>query len=211
VTGANASLTILRVGWPSGKAGNVFSCPRPCEDFVVERHDTRREHPHGTEDHSNKSTEMPSLTSVVDSPGRIQRAFAYCEDLTRNHYENFPVASRCVPRHLRPHLCSIYAFSRTADDFADEASLTPSERLHNLDEWGRKLDQCFEGHADDPVFIALAQTARRFGIPKKPFLDLLTAFRYDVTQTRFETFKDLQHYCEFSANPVGRLVLHLFV
>jgi phytoene synthase len=105
---------------------------------------------------------------------------------------------------------SIYAFARTADDFADEASLTPNERLERLDEWGRNLDECFAGRAEGPVFIALAETVRRLGIPREPFHDLLTAFRMDVRQSRFGTFSDLLQYCAFSANPVGRLVLHVF-
>ena len=153
---------------------------------------------------------MPLRSTGGDPQDSVEQAFAYCEGVTRNHYENFPVASRFIPLHLRPHVYSIYAFARTADDFADEASLTPSERLHKLDEWGQSLDECFAGRAQSPVFIALAETTRRLNIPKKPFQDLLTAFRIDVRQNRFETFQDLLRYCEFSANPVGRLVLHVF-
>jgi len=153
---------------------------------------------------------MTLSSAGADPSDSVEQAFAYCEGVTRNHYENFPVASRFIPHHLRPHVYSIYAFARTADDFADEASLTPSERLQRLDEWGQNLDQCFAGHAQGPVFIALAETTRRLGIPKKPFHDLLTAFRMDVRQNRFGTFQDLLQYCELSANPVGRLVLHVF-
>lgn len=130
--------------------------------------------------------------------------------MARNHYENFPVASLLIPGEKRPYIYAIYAFARAADDFADEGSLTPAERLQKLDAWEEKLNFCFEGYADDPVFIALSETATRLQLSKQPFVDLLTAFRMDVTTTRFATFHDLLYYCKHSANPVGRLVLQVF-
>jgi squalene synthase HpnC len=140
----------------------------------------------------------------------IAGAFDYCERLTRNHYENFPVASLFIPRDRRPYVCAVYAFARTADDFADEGSEPPEARLRNLDEWQAKLDAAYDGKADHPVFIAIAETASRTGVPKSLLSDLLTAFRMDVTKTRFSAFDELLHYCTFSANPVGRIVLHIF-
>ncbi|MBK7597243.1 MAG: squalene/phytoene synthase family protein [Acidobacteria bacterium] len=83
--------------------------------------------------------------------------------MARNHYENFPVGSMLVPRSRRKHVYSIYAFARTADDFADEGyekGIDEAERLANLDEWERELESCYQGRADNPIFIALAQTAR---------------------------------------------------
>ena len=140
----------------------------------------------------------------------VADAFAYCERMAMRHYENFPVASIFLPRSLRPSVCAIYAFARTADDYADEGSSPPEVRLEKLSEWGRMLDDSYRGRADHPVFIALAETAAKTGIPKQLLADLLTAFRMDVTKTRFQDFVDLEAYCRFSANPVGRLVLHLF-
>ena len=140
----------------------------------------------------------------------IRKAFEYCENITRSHYENFPVASLFIPKERRPFICSIYAFARTADDIADEGSLTAEDRLRRLDEWQGKLDDCFAGNAEHPIFIALAETVARTGIPRDPLADLLTAFRLDVTKNRFDAFTELLHYCEFSANPVGKLVLYIF-
>lgn len=140
----------------------------------------------------------------------IEQAFRHCEKIARDHYENFPVASLFIPKALRPSVAAIYAFARTADDFADEGTFEPSERLQKLNDWRRQLDECYAGKAVHPIFIALAEVSRRRNIPKQLLADLLTAFTMDVTITRYRTFDDLLHYCRHSANPVGRLVLHLF-
>jgi squalene synthase HpnC len=140
----------------------------------------------------------------------IAGAFAWCERLTRTHYENFPVASLFIPRDKRPYVCAVYAFARTADDFADEGDDPPEERLRKLDEWQKKLDASYEGTADHPVFVALAETASRTGIPKSLFSDLLAAFRLDVTKVRYASTAELLQYCMFSANPVGRIILQIF-
>ena len=142
-------------------------------------------------------------------PVSLQDAFAHCEALTRAHYENFPVGSRLIPKALRPHVCSIYAFARTADDFADEPGMEDAERLIRLDEWEERLHACLtDPHG--PIFTALAETIRRCDIPTDPLRDLLRAFRMDVTTPRHGAFDDLLAYCRYSAMPVGRLVLHLF-
>lgn len=151
-----------------------------------------------------KSVRMPRTSPSVPE------AFAYCEKITRRHYENFPVASLFLPREKRPYICAVYAFARTADDYADEGTRTHAERLYLLDEWEKKLDAAYEGRPDGPVFVAIAETAARTGIPKNALADLLEAFRMDVTNNSFNTFDDLLRYCRHSANPVGRLVLHIF-
>lgn len=152
------------------------------------------------------------LSSHITPPssGDLRDAYRHCEELARRHYENFPVASLFLPRTKRPFLWSIYAFARTADDFADEGSLPPEERLRRLDDWQARLERCMCGDADDPVFLALGDTLRRTGAPHGLLADLLTAFRMDVTVRRYHTFSDLLQYCRYSANPVGRLVLHVF-
>jgi len=85
-------------------------------------------------------------------------AFAYCSEITEAHYENFPVASIFLPQEKRPYVQAIYAFSRIADDFADEFQLAKEDRLAKLNDWENKLKQCYEGYADHPVFIALRET-----------------------------------------------------
>jgi phytoene synthase len=154
--------------------------------------------------------DAPLTLKSTRSASEVSRAFHHCEEITRRHYENFPVASFLVPREKRQFIASIYAFARAADDFADEGDAPPTERLRMIDEWERKLEMCYNGEADDPVFIALGETVARHAIPRQLLKDLLTAFRMDVTLQRFPTFSDLLFYCKHSANPVGRLVLHIF-
>ena len=142
-------------------------------------------------------------------PDDLTSAFAHCARITNAHYENFPVASWLLPGNIRPHVYSIYAFARTADDYADEPGMTQEERLEKLDEWKRMLDTC-QKTPDHPVFAALAHTIWTFDLPATLFNDLLSAFRQDVLQSRHQTFADLIAYSKCSANPVGRLILTLF-
>jgi len=134
--------------------------------------------------------------------------------MARAHYENFPVGSLLAPKDRRKHVYSIYAFARTADDFADESyetgELTEAWRLAALDDWERKLEDCYQGRADHPVFIALAETVRELRLPIQLFRDLLSAFKQDVIKRRYEDFDEVLDYCARSANPVGRLILLLF-
>lgn len=137
-------------------------------------------------------------------------AFAICEAIAREHYENFPVASLLIPSPSRRFIAAVYAFARTADDFADEGGRSPEERLRLLEEWGGKLRACYRGEADHPVFVALRATVRATQLPEDHLHRLLRAFRRDVVGGRYTTFEDLLGYCRDSANPVGRIVLHLF-
>lgn len=132
----------------------------------------------------------------------------YCRQLARQHYENFTVVSRFVPRKVRQHFCNIYAWCRWADDLADEA-FSPQQSLMLLDWWERELTACYSGKPHHPVLVALRTTILEFAIPPEPFLDLLVAFRQDQQVRRYETFEELLNYCRYSANPVGRLVLYL--
>ncbi len=137
---------------------------------------------------------------------RLDEAYAWCGKLARSHYENFTIASWLMPAAMRKHMHAIYAYARIADDFADE-----EHDLKKLDDWERQLDLAYAGAPRHPVFVALADTARKYDIPRGPFADLLTAFRSDVDFKGFETMDELLGgYCAYSANPVGRLVLYLF-
>jgi squalene synthase HpnC len=127
------------------------------------------------------------------------------------HYENFPVASRLVPAHLRPAVVAIYRFARSADDLADEGDATPAERLAALAQFRSQLDVIASGATPaDPLFAPLAATISRHNLPLVPFYDLLSAFSQDVTTTRYPTEDLLLDYCARSANPVGRLMLALY-
>lgn len=141
----------------------------------------------------------------------VVRAYRYCRWLTARHDENFPVASWLIPSAMRSHVAAIYAFARTADDFADETPQDPRGALADLAAWGRALDKAVGGRPDHPIFIALADTIRRYDLPPQLLHDLLTAFTRDVTVTRYATWDALLNdYCRYSANPIGRLVLYLF-
>ncbi len=143
-------------------------------------------------------------------PAALTEAFAHCEQLARAHYENFPVGSLLIPKAKRQHVYSIYAFARTADDFADEGDCEPVIRLRQLDEWQTQLDACYEGRATHPIFIALAHTVKELQLEKSLLSDLLSAFKQDVVKRRYANFAEVLDYCTRSANPVGRLILRLF-
>ncbi len=140
----------------------------------------------------------------------LASAYAHCWRIATAHYENFTVGSWLLPRRLRRPLAAIYAFARTADDFADEGERPAAARLADLDDWEVQLNACYVGRATHPIFIALADTAQRFAIPIEPFRRLLDAFRQDACFRPFATFADLRDYCRRSADPVGHLVLALF-
>ncbi|VVM05301.1 15-cis-phytoene synthase [Methylacidimicrobium cyclopophantes] len=145
----------------------------------------------------------------------LETAYAACRRIAR-HYENFPVGLLISPP-LRPHIHAIYAFARLADDIADEgydgspAGPIPPERtvpgrlaaLRHFEEALRNPEDA----AEEPVFVALHDTIRRFDLPIQLFLDLLSAFAQDVEKRRYASFAEVSDYCRRSANPIGRLVL----
>ncbi len=150
---------------------------------------------------------LPPEYRIPERTPSLEEARAYCQRLAESHYENFHVASWFLPKRLRPHFHSIYAYCRISDDLGDEVG-DRDQSLALLDLWGEELDACYRGQARHPVFVALADTIRACDIPKEPFVDLLVAFRQDQTVTRFATMDEVLAYCRYSANPVGRLVLY---
>lgn len=138
------------------------------------------------------------------------QAYRACTALARAHYENFPVASRLLPRRMRGAVAAIYVFARRADDHADEGMAPAAERLSALQRMEDDLAATCAGNPpDDPLWRALLDTLERFDLPVEPFLDLLTAFRQDVTHDRYADFDEILAYCQHSANPIGRLMLML--
>jgi squalene synthase HpnC len=122
-----------------------------------------------------------------------------------SHYENFPVASLLLPAPLRGPVEIIYRFARSADDIADEGDDRPQMRLEKLNDYRVQL-----AAASTPLFRDVEKIIREHGLPVQLFADLLDAFSQDVTQKRYDDFPQLMEYCRRSANPVGRLLLHLF-
>lgn len=131
-----------------------------------------------------------------------------------DHYENFPVASVLCPPAIRPAVKAIYWFARTADDLADEGDASTTQRLADLAEYRISLNQAVAGDESSGrwghVFSALQAAVRRYALPLKPFEDLLSAFEQDTVQDRYATRAELLDYCTRSANPIGRLLLHLY-
>ncbi len=121
------------------------------------------------------------------------------------HYENFPVASLLLPAPLREPVAIIYRFARRADDIADEGDDPPERRLAKLDDLRKQLDV-----PSDPALHEVARVARQHGLPLQLFRDMLDAFSQDVVKGRYADFAQVFDYCRRSANPVGRLLLHLF-
>jgi hydroxysqualene synthase len=168
------------------------------------------------------------VTPPAPEGSDLAEAYAFCERLAREHYENFPVASRLLPAAMRPHIAAIYAYARIADDIADEPGLPDDERLRLLDEWeshlGSSQGQTGVRPGSDqgqtrvrprsdpgltPVVRALHHTIERCDLPVQLFHDLISAFRQDVTVHRYDTWDKVLDYCRRSANPVGRLVLRV--
>ena len=138
----------------------------------------------------------------------LKAAEEYTAQLAKRHYENFTVATYLLPAKLRQHFYNIYAYCRWADDLGDEIG-DPAKSLELLDWWRDELRQCYAGDATHPVFVALRNTIKSFDIPISPFSDLVTAFCQDQTVRRYATWDGVLGYCQYSANPVGRLVLYL--
>lgn len=147
----------------------------------------------------------------------IDDAYATCLRIARDHYENFPVASWLLPARMRPHVAAVYAFARTADDFADEDGYSVDERHRRLDDWLARLRAAAGSAAappagatdEDRIFAALGRTVRACDLPVGLLEDLVSAFRQDITVHRYRDWDQLLEYCRRSANPVGRLVLRI--
>ena len=131
-----------------------------------------------------------------------------------NHYENFPVASLLCPPKFRPAVVAIYWFARTADDLADEGDAPPHTRLADLAAYRADLSACVLGLPSSPrwtgVFSRLQPVIKQYALPEALLTDLLSAFEQDVQKTRYASQAELLDYCRRSANPVGRLLLHLY-
>ena len=130
-----------------------------------------------------------------------------------DHYENFPVASFLCPPALRPAIMAIYWFARTADDLADEGDALPAQRLADLADYRADLAACLAGQASGrwpQVFSRLQPVIAQFALPIDLLTDLLSAFEQDVVKTRYASQTELLDYCRRSANPIGRLLLHLY-
>jgi squalene synthase HpnC len=150
----------------------------------------------------------PAEYALPEVRPSVEEARAWCRHLATTHYENFHVATWFLPRRVRPHFESIYAFSRVADDLGDEVADTETA-LRLLGDWREMLAECYARplHSIHPVFVALRETIEATGVPEELFADLIAAFEQDQRVTHHESMDSLIAYSSYSANPVGRLVL----
>jgi len=139
----------------------------------------------------------------------IKQGEAISRKLTLGHYENFTVATWFLPKRLKQDLFNIYAYCRIADDAVDETSGS-AEASATLDQWESLLDAAACGAVTDPLFCAIGDTIQRRNLSLEPFRNLLSAFRLDLSKTRYDTWNDLREYTRLSADPVGRIVLELY-
>ncbi len=149
--------------------------------------------------------------TIAGEPSRTasaatEAAYEWCRTYARAHDENFSVVTWFLPKEVRPHFFSLYAFCRWTDDLGDEAE---GDRLALLDAWERELRACYDGVRTSPLYVALGATIDRFDVPAEPFLRLIDANRMDQRITSFETYEELLRYCVHSAAPVGRMVLYV--
>lgn len=164
---------------------------------------------------SQKSKQSHILQALAAILSNTSTSILKILNMSINHYENFPVASKLLPKRLRSAVSAIYAFARTADDFADEGNILPSTRLDLLNDFEKQLDaikhqSTYPQNVHTTLFEHLQKIIFLHELPITPFYDLLSAFKQDVVVSRYQTFADLQNYCQRSANPVGRLMLHLY-
>ena len=150
----------------------------------------------------------PALAVPLPPSLEIEACYRYCEALCRARHHNYPVGSMFARSELRKHIFALFAFARVADDFADEAAYE-GRRARELDRWEEQLHAAYRGHADHPVFIALADTVDKFALPITEFTELLSGFRTDLERRRYATFDELLSYTRQAAEPVGRLLMYI--
>jgi squalene synthase HpnC len=148
------------------------------------------------------------VESLTEQLASLRHAESLTAALAGIHYENFLVASMLLPRRLRQPFFNFYAFCRIADDLADE-SPSPAIATQRLAAFRQQLDCATQGSPISNLFLALGKTIQEFQLPTEPFHNLLDAFEQDQTKVRYQDFDELLHYCQRSANPVGRIVLEM--
>src|SRR4029077_9125758 len=150
----------------------------------------------------------PSLAVPLPATLELTGFYRYCEALVHSKHHNYPVGSMFARSHLRKHIFALFAFARVADDFADEAAYE-GRRARELDRWEEQLHAAYRGHAEHPVFVALADTVDKFALPITEFTELLSGFRTDLERRRYATFSELRSYTRQAAEPIGRLLLYI--
>lgn len=150
---------------------------------------------------------MP-VTLAVHDLNDLDACYRYCRDVTHRYGPNFSIGFRFLPQAKRNAVYATYAFCRFADDIADEATKADPARL--LGAWERSLERCYDGYADHPILVALADAIERFPIRASSFQRLIEGCRMDLTVARYETFDDLLVYCDRVATTISEMSLAIF-
>jgi squalene synthase HpnC len=140
----------------------------------------------------------------------LDGAYSQALNFARAHYENFPIVSILIPKDLRKHIAIVYWFARTADDIADEGNASEESRLEKMNEFESNIKRSLDGDARSGFEKALLNTVDNKKLTKDNFFDLISAFKQDIIKSRYADFNEILHYCNRSANPVGRIILELF-
>jgi squalene synthase HpnC len=150
---------------------------------------------------------LPEYLTPLERPS-LAEAQVWCRQLATSHYENFHVDTFFLPREVKPHFESVYAYCRVADDLGDEVA-DPTVATRLLHAWLSMLDECYDNpeRSLHPVFVALQETIRQCDVPRELFADLVHAFLMDQVKTTLDNWDELLEYSHYSANPVGRLAL----
>ena len=140
----------------------------------------------------------------------LDGVYSQALNFARAHYENFPIVSILIPKDLRKHIAIVYWFARTADDIADEGNASEESRLEKMNEFESNIKRSLDGDARSGFEKALLNTVDNKKLTKDNFFDLISAFKQDIIKSRYADFNEILHYCNRSANPVGRIILELF-
>ncbi len=136
-------------------------------------------------------------------------AYAHCRAITKQRARNFYFAFLSLPAQKRLAVYAVYAFCRTCDDYADDGR-DASTKVALLEDYRNRLDACFQGRPDGPVFVALGDVAQRYHVPKELFEEIITGVRMDITIGHYATFNDLYTYCYRVAAVVGLITIEIF-
>lgn len=154
------------------------------------------------------STYLGAAPRAADVLPDVERSYALCREIAKEHSKTFYFASLFLTPEKRRAVWAVYAFCRSADDVADSSAPAP-ERLVAIDEWRDRLVAAFDGRPDHPLMVAFADAVAQFHIPIEPALQLLAGARQDVVVRRYETYEELRRYCYLVASTVGLLVCPL--
>lgn len=144
-----------------------------------------------------------------DANDELEILYNNALQFSKSHYENFPVVSFFIKKDMRKHVATVYQFARQADDLADEGNSSPEERIDEIDKYRAKLNNSVKNEDNEGFWKILRYTILTNNLNPSNFFNLLEAFNQDVWKNRYEDFDELLHYCNNSANPVGRIILEL--